>query len=82
MKLCYLTELVEPCGARPRKCLFIYLRAAARAQNPLSRQPTLPVPDSNPPAVLTSEQRQHRLAREIVRKRGRAGGQATVEAPG
>jgi hypothetical protein len=25
MKLCYLTELVEPCGALPRKCLFIYL---------------------------------------------------------
>jgi hypothetical protein len=22
----YLTELVEPCGALPRKCLFIYLR--------------------------------------------------------
>jgi hypothetical protein len=22
---CYLTELVEPCGALPRKCLFIYL---------------------------------------------------------
>jgi hypothetical protein len=21
----YLTELVEPCGALPRKCLFIYL---------------------------------------------------------
>jgi hypothetical protein len=25
MKLCYLTGLVEPCGALPRKCLFIYL---------------------------------------------------------
>jgi hypothetical protein len=28
----YLTGLVEPCGALPRKCLFIYLFGAERAK--------------------------------------------------
>jgi hypothetical protein len=32
---CYLTELVEPCAAVPRKCLFIHLFICVCGENAL-----------------------------------------------